>query len=619
MDAFEYEPLTAEDNVRLLRVDRLRPDESLQCSILQVNRRELPAGIKYTALSYRWGDLDEKGALQIRSIGATSAEEAPYNRKTLPMATLEMLKDMYHNGWIAKTWIWIDYLCLNQADLGEKNVQVKLMGTVYELAEKVIVYAGPERPDTGLAVTFWNQLHSVFERLPHRDGDGKWIHLSYNTVLNATNTKWKGPKWIALLHLFLRPWFGRLWTIQEAVLPAHVIFVWGRFSLTWAEVARFEEWERRANISTFISSGDKFWIVSKTIMALCYLRSNRAGMKKGWRCSLSGAISSCDGAEAADPRDRIYGLLGLLFGPGSDLGITPEYSESNTAKQVYTEATRNFTLTSDSFDVLYFAGIGWPRYIYDLPSWVPDYSRSLSGSPGTHLTAGKGPVPCTIKALESQGDDLTLQLIIVDRIAAVQDFGQAPDITISSHDASADPYTSWYLRSAIQLLCQRHSLPWSASFVGAFWRTLTNNTAMNVDKSDGDSPAPAYYGNAFTCLDTVAEMAILAQASSQQSTQVEKERLLSAILGSGYEHAVCVSDGGDPMLAPRKARRGDVIAVALGARAPFVLRPTNDLQDGKRVYRLVGTCYVHALNEGIHFACSRGRVEEVILRVYAIV
>nr|OQO30472.1 hypothetical protein B0A51_02814 [Rachicladosporium sp. CCFEE 5018] len=579
MDAFQYSPLGADDNIRLLRVDGLSSDGSLLCSLIAVNRRKLPAGIAYTALSYRWGDPDDKGTLQIRNLDNATSCGDQYYRNSLPLATLEMLLDMYANGWIAKAWIWLDYLCLHQADTEEKNVQVRHMSSVYELAEKVIVYAGPELSHTGLAVVFWNKLHSVFESLPQRDEAGKWISISPGTILETTQTSWRGPEWQALLEHFLRPWFGRLWTIQEAVLPRHVIFVWGRFSLTWDEVRRFEDWERRASLCRLIGGGSRFWTVSKTIMSLCYLRSNRAGMSKGWQCTLADAISSCDGAEAADPRDRIYGLLGLLFGPDGDLGVRPDYSEYNTARDVYTEATRRFTLQRDSFDIMYFAGIGWPRKISELPSWVPDFSGALNGSPGTHLRAGKGPAPCIIKALESEGNNLTLQLIIVDRIAAIQDFSTAPESHLESHDIAPDPLAVWYLSTAIQVVCERHPTPWSTECIRAFWLTLMFNTTLNDDKSDGSSPMPASYGDAFASLEVVARSGVLPSAPVQQASQVDSDRLLACVMGRMSEHAISLLGNGEPALVPRMARTDDVIAVALCARAPFVLRPSGAVEN----------------------------------------
>ena len=51
-----------------------------------------------------------------------------------------------------------------------------------------------------------------------------------------------------------------------------------------------------------------------------------------------------------------------------------------------------------------------------------------------------------------------------------------------------------------------------------------------------------------------------------------------------------------------------------GARLPYVLRQTGDLQEGERVFRLIGAYYVHALNAGICVAEAEGVLEAIVVR-----
>src|SRR6201999_2476979 len=41
--------------------------------------------------------------------------------------------------------LWVDYLCINQPNVAEKNHQVALMGQIYREASRVIVWLGPSR------------------------------------------------------------------------------------------------------------------------------------------------------------------------------------------------------------------------------------------------------------------------------------------------------------------------------------------------------------------------------------------------------------------------------------------------------------------------------------------
>jgi hypothetical protein len=49
---------------------------------------------------------------------------------------------------------WIDYLCINQADLVERAEQVRLMQQVYDRAHEVIVWLGDQSSDSDRAFNF---------------------------------------------------------------------------------------------------------------------------------------------------------------------------------------------------------------------------------------------------------------------------------------------------------------------------------------------------------------------------------------------------------------------------------------------------------------------------------
>jgi hypothetical protein len=68
--------------------------------------------------------------------------------------------------------LWIDQICINQADLRERHHQVCIMGEVYAIAEKVLVWLGSADEDTGGA---W-QLLNTFRTLRCLDDDRAKIH-----------------------------------------------------------------------------------------------------------------------------------------------------------------------------------------------------------------------------------------------------------------------------------------------------------------------------------------------------------------------------------------------------------------------------------------------------------
>ncbi len=50
--------------------------------------------------------------------------------------------------------LWVDAVCINQADIPEKNVQVPLMSRLYSGADSVIVWLGASNPNIELFVSW---------------------------------------------------------------------------------------------------------------------------------------------------------------------------------------------------------------------------------------------------------------------------------------------------------------------------------------------------------------------------------------------------------------------------------------------------------------------------------
>lgn len=76
---------------------------------------------------------------------------------------------------------------------------------------------------------------------------------------------------------------------------------------------------------------------------------------------------------ASDPRDKVYGILGLFH--HSSLGIAPDYNL--TVAQVYTDLVVTHIRMSGKISIICFMSNGLIRgeKIPGLPTWVPDFSN----------------------------------------------------------------------------------------------------------------------------------------------------------------------------------------------------------------------------------------------------
>ncbi|CAG5137390.1 uncharacterized protein ALTATR162_LOCUS84 [Alternaria atra] len=134
-----YERHTLRPNSNFIRVLDVRPipkdatkDVPVECSLRVINLDHKP---DFTALSYVWGDTDDK-----RSIVCDGA-------------LFEVTENCYSALWhlskkLQGLVIWVDAICINQDDRNkEKEWQITLMGEVYTKARKCM--RGWERATIG--------------------------------------------------------------------------------------------------------------------------------------------------------------------------------------------------------------------------------------------------------------------------------------------------------------------------------------------------------------------------------------------------------------------------------------------------------------------------------------
>lgn len=148
--------------------------------------------------------------------------------------------------------IWIDLLCINQENLTERNQQVALMGEIYAQAEAVRVWLGEIHEFYGTVedLEMYEQIArnycAGFEEGSHHVDCAKRpdFVLGHGPVCQGNN--------VTLFHydhIFNRPWFQRVWVVQEVWnaqtseasqggLKNRVTALCGKFELPWHVIVR---------------------------------------------------------------------------------------------------------------------------------------------------------------------------------------------------------------------------------------------------------------------------------------------------------------------------------------------------------------------------------------------
>jgi len=178
-DVYHYRPLP-DGYIRLLRLlphqDECAP---IQCQLFAYPLLDSGKSTHlYEALSYVWGS--EEKPLSV------STEMGCIPITTNLHAALKRLRDGFFDR-----IIWVDAICINQADTEERNRQVRCMAMVYARACRVIVWLGEAEDDSEQAL---EEIHRAAAEQPTK------LHQKMQD---------------AILTLLRRPWFKRIWVSKQ--------------------------------------------------------------------------------------------------------------------------------------------------------------------------------------------------------------------------------------------------------------------------------------------------------------------------------------------------------------------------------------------------------------------
>jgi hypothetical protein len=207
------------------------PCPSFDWALYEGYTEELPIEFapRFEALSYVWGDsTQDPDTLELRREAGQAGTEILITHN-LGMA-LRHLRHPTEEG-----ALWVDAVCIDQSNIRERNEQVPRMGLIYKLASRVVIWAGPSADNSSLALSSLDSIGREVEItksewfLPSpgvldfdEDGWRNWPRYPPFSIA------WADVTWAAVDALFKRPWFTRVWVIQEAVLSnRHSVFQFG--------------------------------------------------------------------------------------------------------------------------------------------------------------------------------------------------------------------------------------------------------------------------------------------------------------------------------------------------------------------------------------------------------
>lgn len=232
--------------------------------------------------------------------------------------------------------LWIDQICIDQSDVKDKEDQLPLIGKIYSNCTRGLIWLG-EIPFEQKGISL-EDARAAFDIVTYMAvaGSGGCDAICPGCLRGdeATSAP-KLDKAMAAMKAMSRrenPWWRRIWTVQEAALPATSLLLWGPLTLSWDILQQ----------ATLVSLGgggktamprplvERIFrvehhrsVLSELLVFARWLRitSSRTDeplfVFRRWRNRL-----------ATDPRDKVYGLLGLLPPRSPSLSVVCDYSRS---------------------------------------------------------------------------------------------------------------------------------------------------------------------------------------------------------------------------------------------------------------------------------------------------
>jgi hypothetical protein len=630
-----YSPPIGGEAIRLFRIDRAGDGVvSVELRRFALQGRAFPP---FVATSYVWGPPSHAGGATING-----------QPRPILSSALSFIKAMLSEHWRQKfppdkTWWWMDSICINQKDDRERSAQVQLMSTIYPRARRTVIWLGEESEDSDRAMNFLSTLSTLD---PLRDP------LDSDIAEDAKS-------WAAVANLLRREWFERGWTLQEFLLSRHAGFFCGSKQINQHRmfdavgvVWDYHQWKRDIiPREAYEKAWNRFRMLERyshelslpLVGTLAYTATSRVTDPRDRLYSLLGLCGPIDRGVVGQPDyESDPELVFIKF-------VKSFVEKHQSLDIVCLAATQRGLAEEDNLDAA-----------LDLPSWVPDWSVKLlhsgpvpcmaSQSARAHIGnfrpmhsidysavyaayGSMGPNVCFSDNLR----EMTCGGVLIDHIdglGGVRQVRKAPRDMVQSTSAlntgSQDgsmaykPITTegagtliWsqlplclvldrkdrYLRHPAPLLefsrqfkalCRALARKTETALPRPFteWFQLTKDLlirGVTVEKAALVGPQGSQGGFDFQ---GIAEALPDIPGLNDWESFVSRLRDTSWTMGM----RLMVTDSGLVGMAPREAKKGDVVCVFFGCSIPLVLRQVPE--SNPEVFQVIGECFMAGFMNG---------------------
>jgi hypothetical protein len=344
--------------------------------------------------------------------------------------------------------LWVDAICLNQDDENEKAHQIPHMGRIYQSASRTLIWLGIEEDDSSYALT-WMKLYYQYIRPYIRDGDlvtangiktyFTALYVEHRETAKAHEKFEKGQReyselaaalaariaeeldperyeqssfvWRtveAIPALLSRPWFERVWTMQELYLSHSPLIICGPATIDWTAFTQCLVHPTCGLEVVFLTPAfqqgrSRIWKVYEDAVVTMVNDSNMGRFHSPYNQRPNVYMRLIESKKCMEPVDRVWAIVSLF-----DRFLQQRIWDANIidytmlGKQQYWKTYLSFMQilfrhNPMDFWLMILSCQGLPKHIY-LPSWCPDFNGlrqytnhyHLAATPARHQAANIG-------------------------------------------------------------------------------------------------------------------------------------------------------------------------------------------------------------------------------------
>lgn len=527
---------------------------------------------EYETISYVWGDPSQRSIIHLhgRSISVPSSSEVALRR-------------MRHYRKVRV--LWIDAICINQDDDRERGHQVAIMADIYGSTRRNLIWLGEDDQYTAAALHSITGLNEEFRR-----ETDDLTNVEDTLYTSRGGHKYSSQQVLAqmepqaLNEFYQRPWFSRLWVVQEAALAPRSECFCGRHQMALELVLRAAKWLKYKVPSRHGVNVSSFERVSLMFDHADHTFGLFAGGRSSVRPAMIDLLQHLRFFRAREPRDHVFALLGLWHKhhPDETLPASLEPHYSSPLSTILWRATQFAIEEAGNLAALKHVShrIGEDE-ILGLPTWVPRWHEAFDYNVDTYTIDTGNEWPRAFDVLMNfEGDGL----LCVN--GNVLDHVQQPPLPVPRWLTSSDVLEYWY--KVESTLARRFGI----SEAG---RDDLLSEFAKIGKPQLKNQQTVLYSD-WRLFVIKRGSRCMPGENCERTEKLENVALVQNGLSIiSHNRRFFVTPSRYCGFGPPTMREGDVLAILRGLRVPAILRPCKSYPGD---YEFVGLAVVHGIMDG---------------------